>query len=144
MDNEPYRDLKHLELIATVSDWLRSQGNLVTNEHRLPDDRIADIIYTTPGGAIHIVECKIFLTSTLYEQARDKYYQWCNALWLASNDAQRWFHYPYEGSLSLPPSRWTAGLIDVKRGQIGIVCEPRCHTLDPVTVCRIKHHLPKP
>lgn len=143
MDNEPYRDLSHLQLIATVSDWLRGQGYRVTNEHRLPDDRVADIIYTTPGGAIHIVECKCFLTSKLVASAVDKYYQWCNALWVASNDAQRWFHYPHEGSVSLHHTRWPVGMLEVHRSQVAIVCDPCARTLDPALRARVELTLPK-
>jgi len=144
MDNEPYRDLSHLELIATVSDWLRAQGNRVTNEHRLPNGKIADVIYTTPGGAIHIVECKTFLTSTLIERAYIKYYGYCHALWVASNDAQRWWSYPFVDNLSLDHGRRPAGLIEVSHGHVSIVIEPCAHSLDPVTVARIKHGLPTP
>lgn len=143
MDNEPYRDLSHLQLIATVSDWLRSQGNLVTNEHRLPDDRVADIIYLTPGGAVHIVECKLSLTSTLVKSAVDKYYQWCNALWVASNDAERWFNFPYERSISLGNLRWPVGMLQVSLGQVAVVADPCARTLDPVLFARVKHSLPK-
>lgn len=144
MDNEPYRDLTHLELIATVSDWLRSQGNQVTNEFPLPDGRVADIVYTTPGGAIHIVECKLLLTSTLVSQATDKYYRWCNALWMAANNAEQWFNFPYERSISLGGLRWPIGMIQASHGHVSIVADPCARELDPVLYARVRHSLPKP
>lgn len=143
MDNEPYRDLSHLELIATVSDWLRSLGNRVTNEHVLPSGKRADVIYQTPGGAIHIVECKLIRTETLICKAYDKYYQWCNGLWVASNDQTRIVPLGVYASPSWKPSQEKVGLINVGRCAVAVVKPAACHTLDPLTGDRVRSTLPQ-
>lgn len=143
MDNEPYRDLSHLELIATVSDWLRSQGNQVTNEHVLPDGKRADIIYSTTEGAIHIVECKLIQTDPLIVAAYEKYYKFCNALWLASNTRSRLTPL---GVYSLPNYRAAldkVGLLHVARCAVAVGQEAVGHTLDRLTGDRVRSTLPQ-
>lgn len=142
MDNEPYRDLNHLELIATVSDWLRAFNNRVTNEHVLPNGKRADIIYTTSGGAIHIVECKLIRSETLIYAAYDKYYQWCNGLWVASNDQTRFSPSAAYPTLEWRESQCKVGLINVGRGAVAVVREAAAHTLDRDTGDRVRAGLP--
>jgi hypothetical protein len=143
MDNEPYRDLTHLELIATVSDWVRSQGHQVTNEHRLPDGRVADVIYLADGGSINIIECKVVYNQTLIDQAYDKYYQWCNRLWVASNRRARFETSGATSSLDFAEGARIVGLIEVGRDRLAIEKTAMFHNLDRENAWRVRVGLPK-
>lgn len=83
MVNEANGAPSHGDMIKLLARCLRSSGANVRTEHRLPNNKIADLCYATPNGSIHVIEVKTFFRPWLLTQAWNKYSYHCHYLWLA-------------------------------------------------------------
>lgn len=83
MDHEPYRVLSHADCIAEIVAMLEPKGGVVRPEYVLPDGRRADVLWLDPQGDVYIFEVKHAYKASLAAMAWQKYFRWCNYLWLA-------------------------------------------------------------
>jgi DNA repair protein MmcB-like len=92
MDNEPYRDMGHHEAVRYLAEHLSSKPGKVRTEFVLPDGKRADVAWIDAFDDVFIFEVKTAYKASLAQAAYDKYWRWCNYLFLAipGFSAQLW------------------------------------------------------
>lgn len=83
MSSELYRDPSHDEIIQILAEMLKPMVGYIETEKKLKSGRVADLVIETIGGRI-IIEVKPIITYSNLLMAYTKYYNECNALYLAT------------------------------------------------------------
>ena len=78
----------HTELEVRVTEFLTKYYSFPTVNFRLPTGRIADLILITPAREVWIIEVKTVLKHSLIIEAAEKYYRYCNRLFVAAPESE--------------------------------------------------------
>jgi hypothetical protein len=92
MINEANGQPSHRDMVQIIARTLKTAHHAVQTEFRLPNNKIADIAYTTIFGTVHIVEVKTDLRPYLFTSAWNKYKHHAHYLWLAGPVGDPHFH----------------------------------------------------
>jgi hypothetical protein len=130
MINEANSDLSHDELIEYLAQHLKRKKWQVWTEYVLPDKKRADVYALDPFGIFVIFECKTIVRQWERHTATAKYYDWCNKLYIACNQADP--PIPVSASISLADRRLdkSIGICTVDRLDVHELLAPRVHMLD--------------
>lgn len=127
MDNEPYRDFTHSDVIAGIVEYCHALGGHVQVECPMPDGKRADVCWVDCFDNVHIFEAKIFYRESYARQAYSKYYRWCNYLYLAVPHLtmQQWGMLRLQGCWDTSANR--VGMLTLNLDGTHILHEPHYH-----------------
>lgn len=113
--------LSHFGLVNRAVSILRRRGIEVVTELKLPNGRIADIAYLGAADRLHIIEAKIDFRPGHLTEARYRYGQFCDFLWIAVP-----INYELPPAVTMPGARWSSpddmtGICKVDREGLGYV-----------------------
>jgi hypothetical protein len=121
MINEANEALSHFGLVARIAAIFERRRVRYATEVRLPNKKIADLIYLGIGDTVHIIEAKIDFRPVHLTEARYHYGDYCDYLWIALPVA-----YELPPAVTLPGVRWSSpddatGIVRVDREGMGFV-----------------------
>lgn len=131
----------HSELEQTVLTYLWNQNIRTLVNYRLPNGRIADIIYQQQTGEINIVEVKTLLTDSLVQNAITKYQYYCHKLHIAApqDDAEKLIR--NDKSAHWPTNLMCPGIIGLCNNKITILRQAHYRQMQELVRTYVAAHL---
>jgi hypothetical protein len=122
----------HTELEVRCCEYVESLGYKPLVNVRLPNGRIADIIYIASHRQIEIIEVKTALKPSLVEEAVKKYLPYTNRLFIAGPAADYWFKAGWSEFCSSFPMRYRAGALAISERTVSMIRDAAFHPLSPI------------
>lgn len=112
-DNETNGQPSHSDMIKLLARHVEAGGAAVKTEHRMPNNKIADVAYASPFGSIHVIEVKTILRPHLIAEALQKYGNHAHYVWIAAPVGDPLLHPTLPGLWRFCSDEEHVGLIEV-------------------------------
>lgn len=112
-ENETNGQPSHSDMIKLLARHLEAGGAAVKTEHRIPNNKIADVAYATPYGSIHVIEVKTTVRPYLIAEALQKYGNHAHYVWIAAPVGDPALHPTLPGLWRWRSDEEHVGLIEV-------------------------------
>jgi hypothetical protein len=122
----------HTELEVRCCEYVESLGYKPLVNVRLPNGRIADIIYIASHRQIEIIEVKTALKPSLVEEAVKKYLPYTNRLYIAGPAADYCLKVGWSEFYGSFPMRYRAGVLAIGERTVSMISKAAFHRLSPI------------